>query len=336
VSQDWVERFHSGDPEFQADDKWYELVLQAEKAQKGGGKQSKKDAGELPMGPLSVAAGAGDGSKSTQQPLTAVPTTDEPDTDLSRTYVLSKLPGEPAMKVSALRSPSLVEVPVRFEASGGAVSFRYNPEHTFFETSLVTPRDCLIADLAHRFLLLSGAPQQEWPVSLIEQEIRKGYFPESLTILDDAVKQAGDELRQLREQLEAVALANAPITLSLPPDVQQTVTKRVLEEELGGGDAVKRSIESGTFVRYVDNSYLPELIRLWPAAVMDGEFVTVPYQEVQENLRNASVEMVFGGYRDLLWLVSEAGGNALNRNEPWRLRYARTLASLRLLKSWRA
>lgn len=336
ISQEWVERYHSGDPEYLSDEKWYELVLLAEKGQKGGSKRSKKDAGELPMG---LGSPSGQGDQAPQQiptpPVPQVTPVDEADKDLSRVYVVSRLPGEPTMRVSALRSSGLADAPVRFEASGSNVTFRYNPEHAFFEASLVTPRDCLIADLAHRFLLMSGAAQQQWPVSLIEQEIRKAYFPESLTVLDDAVKQAGDELRQLREHLEPVALSAAPSARTLPPEVLRTVTKRILEEELGDAGAVRQSVESGAFVRYVDNAFLPELIRWWPGEVLDGRFVAVPYKDVQAELRENSIEMVFDGYRDLLWLVSEAGGNALNRNEPWRLRYARALASLRLLKSWR-
>ena len=38
---DWVQRFHNGDPEYQTDEKWYELVLLAEQAESDGSSGSR-------------------------------------------------------------------------------------------------------------------------------------------------------------------------------------------------------------------------------------------------------------------------------------------------------
>ena len=353
---EWVQLFHDGITEYQDDTKWYELVLLAEEAKHGGSPRSRKAAGELPGKGKSSAAGSGNsGDGEDEQPeATGEPSKPkrentgqgdiqgdifETDSELSGTYKLVGLPGSPYMSVNARRVlRGSGSRPIYFDTtSSGTVDFRYNEGHEFFEESLETPLDCLIGDLSHRFLLLSGQHQKDWPLAIIEREIRKTYFPETLTSVARATDEAKALLDDLREYLDENLHEEAPVPETLiDQHTLELIRKGVLETTLGGEASVKEAIGKGAFIRYAGIDFLVAAPRHWPRLILDGRFVSVPYSDVSDSLRADSIAMVCDALRDAAWIVSDAGGGALSKDRQWRLRFSRALSSIRLLEHWRS
>ena len=342
---DWVDKFHRGCEDFQDDSKWYELVRLAEQASHGGSSGSQDAAGTLPIGD-----GSGEPDDNAATPSDTTPDSpagDTPaalqadlfDTDpaLSGEFKLDLLSGSPSQIVHAKRARSgFNDRPMFFTASGGNVEFQYDPKHSFFEESLDSPLDCMIADLAYRFLLLSGQTHEAWPLAMIEREIRREYFPETLTSVAAAAEEAKAILDHLREFLDAKLPEASPIPSTLMDEYTLGLIRTgVLESSLGGEPDVQEAISSGAFIRYVGSDFLVMAPRHWPQLIMDGQFVTMPYEQVSESHRADSVGMVSDALRDASWLVSDSGGGALSRDSRWRLRFARALSSVRLLASWR-
>ena len=107
--REYVERFYAGAPEYQSDDKWYELVLQAERGKRGGSTGAEQAGGDFPIDDDTDAdRDEDDGSDSTTgsaQTDKTYPTVEAPELDmeLSRLYEVSELPGDIAIKVTAHR-----------------------------------------------------------------------------------------------------------------------------------------------------------------------------------------------------------------------------------------
>ena len=331
VILEWVRHFHDGDPDYRTDEKWYALVLLAEQVKRGASSGSQEAAGDLPI--LNGDASPEDkteplGSETTEDSTTAKPESIqhnlfESDTELSRTYRLEQLPGAPSTVVNAKRvlhglngKPILFDTP----ASGG-VEFQYDPGHPFFEESLETPLDCLVSDLAHRFLLLSGQHQRDYPLATIERGIRENYFPETLTSVAEAAEEAKAILDDLRQFLDENLHRAAPISGdSVDEHTLGLIRKGVLESALGGEQDVQQSIRDGAFVRYVGTDFLISAPSLWPQLILDGSFVGVPYEDVSDSHRSDSVAMVCDALRDAAWIVSDSGGGAFSKDQRWRLR----------------
>ena len=346
--QEWVQLFHDGAPDYQDDSKWYEMVLLAEESKRGKSSGSSEAAGELPIKGGQMPTISDEQTVWSSQPdddassdsIVAEVQADlfETDSELSGTYRLPQLPGSPSMAVNAKRALSGLDGrPIYFDTpSSGAVEFQYDGEHSFFEESLDTPLDSLIGDLAHRFLLLSGQTQKDWPLSTIEREIRKEYFPETLTSVSNVAEEAKAILDDLREFLDENLQEAAPLEASSMDEHNLgLIRKGVLEADLGGEQEVQNAISNGAFVRYVGPDFLISTPRHWPELILDGGFVTVPYREVSSSHRADSVDMVCDALRDAVWIVSESGGAALSKDQRWRLRFARALSSIRLLENWR-
>ena len=346
---EWVQRFHDGEPEYQDDTKWYELVLLVEQAKRGGSSGSRGAAGKLPgvtstkesdpeMGADDAEESAESNENGTGDPAPVQADIFETDIELSGTYELMSLPASPSTTVNAKRAMGgLNGRPILFDTlSSGAVEFQYDRDHPFFEESLETPLDCLISDLAHRFLLLSGQTQKEWPLATIEREIRKAYFPATLTSVTIVAEQARAVLDALREFLDENLHQAAPIPAKLVDEhTLGLIRKGVLETALGGEQDVQAAISDGAFIRYVGTDFLVSTPQHWPDLILDGHFVAVPYEDVSASHQADSIAMVCDALRDAGWIGSESGGGAFSKDQSWRLRFARALSSIRLLENWR-
>jgi hypothetical protein len=332
VAIDWVEAFHRGDPDYQTDEKWYALVKDAEKQARGGNsRKARQAAGNLPIPEPRVEVANGSAVKQPDPPPAPAL---EPAAYLASTYQLPALPGAPTLVVRALKGPVGDQWPARFEPSGNTVTFLFDPEHEVFESSLLTPIDLLVSELAYAMLMRSGMPQNEWPLGRVEAELRKAYFPDTLTLVEQAVAEGRDVLTALQEHLEG-RWAEGDVTTALPADLQATVAGRLIQAELLNKKDVALAIKSGRFVRYVDRAVVPLLAGMRPEIVLDGAFFAVSYSGVDEQYRADTAAMVLEALKDVSWLVSDVGGAALNKDRAWRLRYGRALASLRLVQSWR-
>jgi hypothetical protein len=347
--REYVEKFYAGEADYQDDSKWYELVRQAERVKRGESAGADDAAGELPLDdgsgtPLEVIDGDQEGSVGRDQGDQGTPgggvealvaPTVEQDLELSNTYELSCLPGSPAINVKAYRhKDTSADVAFAIQLEGFKVRYDYYPKAKFFEESLQTPIDCLIVDLAQHFLTVSSSTPRQTPVSWIAHELRKKYFPQTMTNVAGAADAAEAILNELRAHYDESLSSVAPIDLaSLDPKLVQQVRVRAFQSEAANEAQVERAIRDGEFARFIDADFLIDLVKNWPTVASDGKYFSLPYETISPELREDALSTLVQALSDLRWLSEEASG-AISKDANWRLRFARALASLRLTQSW--
>lgn len=93
--KEYEEKFHAGDPAYQTDEKWYELVLQAERAKRGESSGADEAAGDFPIGEAPTTPPTGGTGPSVSTPPVVTPPINiskpELDAELSRVYELGNL-----------------------------------------------------------------------------------------------------------------------------------------------------------------------------------------------------------------------------------------------------
>lgn len=339
--RDYVDKFYSGEKDYQDDTKWYELVLQAERVRRGESRGADDVAGPLPIdepaapqSPNGTTSPTASASAADQASIATTPA-EEKDLELSKTYELSMLAGSPAITVTAYKHRTIPQgSPFSIQPDGYRVRYDYYPKAAFFEESLQTPIDCLIVDLAQHFLAMSASTPRSTPVSMIAHEIRRKYFPQTVTDVSSAADAAEAILDELRTHYDDNLASQAPIELSvLDPRMIHQVRARALRSESANDEQVDKALLAGQFARHVDHAFLVDLVQTWPQVATDGKFFSMPYETVAMELREGALSSLIQALRDILWLSEEAAGS-VSKDANWRLRYARALASLRLTESW--
>lgn len=334
---EYVDKFYARDPDYQSDDKWYELVLQAEAGNRGESTGAEVAGGEFPIiddEPKPNDEADDEGKKVETATLTEKPELDE---ELSGTYEVEELSGDVVLKVQAYRHKTDIDgVPFRVQPEGYSFRFDYNPRSDFFENRLETPADYLVVDLAQHFLALSAETPRQKPVSRIARAIREKYFARSSDDLSAAAIAASSLLDELRRQYDESLTAVAPIDPDCLSQPERERVKRSAVKSLGLNDAeFDQFITDGKFAGYVSQAYIVELVRKWPSLVTDGAFFNRPYLGSGDELKPIILDEILDALQDVIWLVDE-GASTVSKDTGWRLRYAKALSSLRLLQYWRA
>ncbi len=145
IVQEYRSRFYNGEAEYQSDEKWYDLILQGERAREGDSQGNDDAAGELPI----LDEGPEEGNVSESDEPESVQLTFDDDITLSRTFELEMLPGSPPISVAArsLKESSLNK-PFLVEANGYHLQYDYDLTAPYFEASFETPLDSMLTELA--------------------------------------------------------------------------------------------------------------------------------------------------------------------------------------------
>ena len=342
--QEYVTRFYEGDPDYQSDEKWFELVKQAERGKRGESGGATEAGGEFPIDDEPSTGGDGETGGATTAAVdeagpSPTPTRAEPELDdeLSGNYEVDELPGDVVIKVAAYRHKSDIDgEPFTIKPEGYAFRFDYNALSPFFEESLDGPASFMMIDLAQHFLSLSAETPRRFPVSLIARHLEQRYFPGEAADLEAAAAACSSLVDELRRWIDERLPDVGGVDPTIVPSSEKTRISRAAAKAIGASDAEASSmIAAGTFARFASTPFLIELVRVYPQIVMDGGFFDRPYETLSQDDQPVILGEVLDSLQDVVWL-SDEGASAVSKDTGWRLRYARALSSLRLLQFWRA
>ena len=340
--QQWAAKFWEGDPNYQADDIWWNAVLQAEEA-----RQSKPDGDPVPPGQQgedlfpdgddsSTEPEGGNDGETTAQPNP--PTLqEERDFVLSKDVTLPEMPGSSTLEVATSRLVTGTlqsDLHMEFAAVGNRVSVLYDPGHVIFTNTLTEPVDCLVEELAYQLLQRSNTNQRDWPISRITQLLKEKYFPWSIRSYDGIRDQCASFVDELMGHFEEELSGLSPLAENVVTDAERLVISRnVARIDRGGEERVSEVIRSGSYPRYLGYEGVVGLMSSNPQLALDNKFFAVSYQDVDEPNREQIMDQLLVPLRDIVWAASfDTGGGPSQEN---RTMLARADAGCRLLQAWR-
>jgi hypothetical protein len=340
--QQWAVKFWEGDPNYQADDVWWNAVLQVEEA-----RQSKRGVDQVPPGQqgedlfpdvddsLAESEGGVNGETTAEQdPLTLQ---EERDIVLSKDVSLPEIPGSSPLEVTTAKlviGTLQSNLHMEFAAVGNRVSVLYNPRHAMFTNTLIEPVDCLVEELAYQLLQRSNTNQRDWPISRITQLLREKCFPWSIRSYDGIRDQCASLVDEIMRHFEEELSGLSPLAENVVTDAERLVISRnVARMDRGGEERVSEVIRGGSYPRYLGYEGVVALVSSNPQLALDNKFFAVSYQDVDEPNREQIMDQLLVPLRDIVWAASfEAGSGASEEN---RTMLARADAGCRLLQSWR-
>jgi len=349
-------RFHDGEPDYETDAKWWELVQEADKAAlfgggpSGGGGAGSGSSKGGETAPLPEGLLGGDGA-SASEPKAGAELREPPNemlaaparrliASLSRRYDLPSASATWPVEAFAASAndPALANgLPWSlhiFDTATRTYHFVFNLDHEIFRSITLTPQDALMTELAWQAAeMLRGTPGDK-PFGALVAEFRKSYVASEAL---DPRQMAGDA----NEALVTVAnlvIENCPseergeLFTNLPLDEQQEIMRSLAVRKIQPDTA----ISDGSFLRYPPFHILPRVLDRRPELFFDGKIWEELYESLDYRdaaLTNAARTDVREKYRsriaDAVWL-SQLDGAFSGRAT--REELIRALMSIRLLK----
>ena len=340
--QQWAVKFWAGDPDYQADDIWWNAVLLGDE-----GYQSKSKGDPVPPekqgedlfpdsdGPSTEPEGDDEGGSTKQSDPPKLQ--EEKDVVLSKDVSLPEMPGSSTLEVTTSRLVTgtlQFNLHMEFAAVGNRVAVLYDPGHVLFTNTLTEPVDCLVEELAYQLLQRSNTNQREWPISRITQLLKEKYFPWSIRSYDSIREQCASLVDELIQHFEEELSGLSPLDDNVVTEAERTVISRnVARIDRGGEERVSEVIRNGSYPRYLGYEGVIRLMSSNPRLALDDKFFTGSYQDVDEPNREQIMDQLLVPLRDIVWAASFDPGDGTSEEN--RTMLARADAGCRLLQLWR-
>lgn len=331
-AREMAQRFHAGEPEYQGDEKWWELLEEADRAllreeDAGSGKEADDILGGLAgeEEPDEAAAGGGDVEPET------IPPRREPLASLSREYrdeVTEQRWRIEAFEVES-SDPDLApgNRPWRMrQTAAGTFEFLVSPQHPVFASSTLTPLDALLAELAWSAMDFMHGRETAGTFASVLASLRERYA--GLTRLDPATlsAEAASTLRAMAGSLAGTLLPEDAKALfqELSPTEQEVVLGRLAQK---AGAEASRIVEEGRFLEYAPRKTILRFFEEHPELFLDGRYWNVAFeglefgrQSVTDEARTELARRYSSLLADAIWLadndpedLAEAGRSRLLR-----------------------
>jgi hypothetical protein len=338
----WAELFYKGDPEYQDDTKWWQLVEQVEANRRSSSGEGSSDDGFDPTNPINISNNGNNGNNNSNgdsdnnvggdadDPFTtdqgedgvqgeATGSANEGDSDisyvnndeptlikeesLSGQYFLDELNEEPII-LDVFSDPSLQDdKPLVVEKlSRSNYKAFYNENSPLFIKHGNSIKDCILMELANSLFLRKNDPE-EWPFSRIFYNLKNVYSKEDALDLDTVKERINKLLAEIRKTL-SLTKREIHSEISLDKEDLKSLQRSVLNK-LGEGDSrVQQLIKTTEFLAFMPNGYVIKFFKNNPDLFFDGVVWKKPFNEISDtDIKEELVDEFYSYLTDIIWIL---------------------------------
>jgi Histidine kinase-, DNA gyrase B-, and HSP90-like ATPase len=292
-AREMADRFHAGETDYQSDEKWYELVVEADvelltqdaphtapnddEFWDNDPPRSSGDGGQPVTGPATV-------PEEEREPERPEPPRRDPIAGLSRQYRddLTNMQWDVRSFAARADDPELVD-PERpwslRRSTAGHHEFVVNANHPVFRSATMTPVDALLAELAWAAMDFHRGRDTGTTFGAVLSSLRSRYATRSELDPVTLNSEASSTLRSIARSLSRNVDASDARALfeDLAVGDKRFVLTRLAST--AGAEATKL-IEEGRFLEYAPKSTLLRFFETHPDLFFDGRYWDVPYGEL--------------------------------------------------------
>jgi hypothetical protein len=329
-AMEMADLFHKGDPEYQTDEKWYELIEEEDRATVGAtptGSGPGSAAPPVPDGFLDEEGSPPSGGSG----HTSAPPVDDapagvPTAPLrQKLHELSRVYKHPLLKVEfsveafmvAANDPDLpLKAPwvLKIEDPGTRTFlFLFDPDHPVFRSVTMTPMDAVLSELAFKtYEFLKEASPNSAVFATILSDLRGEYAEDAKLDPKSIIAFADKSLREIAQSISVLSESHSFSKLfsELPQSAQDKIRRKIASSGMTGTQAV---IDTGEFLAYAEASDIRQFVRRYPDLFFDGKFWAQPYSSldfgdatVNAEARERVLERYDAYLADAVWLASQS------------------------------
>lgn len=323
--------FHKGDPEYQTDEKWYELVEEEDRGTVGATPTATGPGSASPPVPDGFlddegsppSGGGGHSSSSQVNPLNSAAVPAAPPRQ--KLHELSRLYKHPLLKVEftieafmvAANDPDLPpKAPwvLKIEDPGTRTFlFLFEPDHPVFRSVTMTPMDAVLSELAFKtYEFLKEMSPNSAVFATILSDLRSEYAEDAKLDPKSIISFSDKSLREIAQSISMDGVSQSFNTLfsELPQPAQERIRRKIASSGMTGAQAV---INTGEFLSYAAASDIRQFVCRHPELFFDGKFWAQPYASldygditVNEEARERVLERYDAYLADAVWLASQS------------------------------
>jgi hypothetical protein len=330
---DLVYRFNERQTDFQSDEKWWKLVIEA------------NSNGNAPLEELDPTGGDPFSSEEAEEKNDLELNSEEeneiiqrlnsePDNELSKNYSLDLFKN---VSIRVVAEKSLESNHINgftVDLKGAELFFTYWPDSEIFKNSLLTPADFLINELAYHLHSTAHNEVSKIPITAVELALREKYFPDLHPTVEEVRRKVRVFIDDLNGHLKSKS-GTFEINLDLIEDVDLAlIKKKMVQNESLSDDQVEEAIKAGEFMSYAPFNALKSIACNNPYLVFDGKFFSQKWElngstnllkELQKNELSSLLD-------DISWFDEN---HSTSSSGLWRGRIKRLIGSLEILMNWR-
>lgn len=322
--------FHKGDPEYQTDEKWYELVEEEDRSIVGAAPTATGQGSVTPTVPDGFLDEDDGAPASGASPTQATPTTSTtPNASAvplrQKLHELSRVYKHPLLKIEftveafmvASSDPDLpAKAPwtLKIEDPGTRTFlFLFDTNHPVFRSVTMTPTDALLSELAFKtYEFLKEASPNSAVFSTILADLRSEYAEDAKLDPKSIIAFADKSLLEIAQSISAANGVQSFNTLfsELPAPAQEKIRRKIASTGMSSAQAV---IDTGEFLSYADAADIKQFVKRHPELFFDGKFWAQPYAcldygdaKVNEEARGRVLERYDAYLADAVWLASQS------------------------------
>lgn len=313
LCKDMADSFHDGDPDYQTDQLWYELVERVEK-----GIDPEEGSNGIPGPDDSVDKTTTDRSeeedefKGLKEPLGEIK------------YDLQSIINQPPIKIKLTNFYPLeiVFTPIIFKPKEANVFDVYiNQMHKLLRDFADGWQDLLLMEVASLFHEMAS-DREEWTITRIYYELKAKYAADSILNVSTLVDSAASLMQDIQNYLIL-----KEYTLKPKPKLW-SVEETLLKEnhlKLEGKSLKKYSLltQTSSFIKYMNRRYLFKFIQDYPSLIFDDQFFSLPYEVLDDEQKNDQLQTYMGYFNDLRWLLyqlQEMPAELVSKEKPSMIR----------------
>jgi len=296
--------FYDGKEEYQNDDKWYEMVVKAE---------INVDDDEVDLitdehGDNDT--GTGDDTNDNNDGDNANDPFEGAELIAEQKYDIESFIDEKPIKVQIYEyKPDDDELtkPISFVPDGLTKRKVYiNRNHDLFIDFADDWKDLVLLEVASIYQKNKVINNADWHLSEIYYELKKKYDSDSMLNVKLLCTQAESIVDRIQEYLvKNKEVLNDEVTYLLSEDELKSLKNNYIRRKKKPIKNIDELVKDSSFLGYMDRSYIYKYIKLHPEHIFDDKVFTLPYADLDEDIREELLDEYMDSINDIFWFLNK-------------------------------
>jgi len=181
-----------------------------------------------------------------------------------------------------------------------------NRNHDLFKDFADDWKDLVLLEIASIYQKIKVINNADWHLSEIYYELKKKYDSDSMLNVKLLCSQAESLVDRIQEYLvKNKEVLDDEVTYLLSEDELKSLKNNYIRRKKKQLKNIDELVKDSSFLGYMDRSYIHKYIKLHPEHIFDDKVFTLPYADLDEDIRNELLDEYMDSINDIFWFLNK-------------------------------